>query len=380
MNADLGTIPEPELDLLNCAVRICEPTEKDGQGVLVTCIDGVRTWQVSEREYSITIRGDQQNFTGTYIVPGRLIKGAASFGDMDHSCNISIKDNFAIATSPSGSSMRLATALKVPEFRTFGQKNVVQARVEYRDLQRMSSLLGDAPMNYHDFETMWAQPPVGHIDVTKNLITLKRSWQYVGCPDTELTLAAKTTKTGSFSFNHIHFDMVLSLLWSIGEGTATIGFDPENGEYLEVHTDKVSVHFKMMLDGAAQFFPQVKEYLTSRNIEHLVHDGGQIAVKYKDIKVRLQLFDGSEPILRSTVTVLHNVTESVKLLREINRLNATRVGNRIWVDNKMLVVGSEMRCDETKMLTPILDGLVNEARYLGGLLGPLYGGTTPAAA
>ena len=187
MNADLGTIPEEELDLLNCAVRICEPTENEGQGVLVTCIDGVRTWQVSEREYSITVRGEKQNFTGTYLIPGRLIKGAASFGDMAHSCNISIKDNFAIATSPSGSSMRLATALKVPEFRTFGQKNVVQARAEYRDLQRMSSLLGDAPMNYHDFETMFAQPPVGRIEVTKSLITLRRSWQYVGCPDTELT-------------------------------------------------------------------------------------------------------------------------------------------------------------------------------------------------
>jgi len=32
------------------------------------------------------------------------------------------------------------------------------------------------------------------------------------------------------------------------------------------------------------------------------------------------------------------------------------------------------------MLTPILDGIVSEARYLGGLLGPMYGGTTPAAA
>ena len=151
----------------------------------------------------------------------------------------------------------------------------------------MSSLLGDPPMNYHDFETMFAQPPVGRIEVTKGLITLKRSWQYVGCPDTELTLAAKTTKTGSFTFNHIHFDMVLNLLWSIGEAAATISFDPENGEYLEVHTEKVSIHFKLMLEGAARFFPDVKDYLTSRNIEHLVHDGGQIAVKYKDVKIRV---------------------------------------------------------------------------------------------
>jgi hypothetical protein len=102
-------------------------------------------------------------------------------------------------------------------------------------------------------------------------------------------------------------------------------------------------------------------------------------MKYKNVVVRAQLFDGVEPILRCTTTVLHNTVESIKLLREINRLNTTRVGTRIWCDNNMVVVGAEMRCDETRQLTPLLDGLVREAYNLGDVLGPMYGGTSSAA-
>jgi hypothetical protein len=45
----------------------------------------------------------------------------------------------------------------------------------------------------------------------------------------------------------------------------------------------------------------------------------------------------------------------------------------------MVVVGAEMRCDETRHLTPLLDGLVREAYNLGDVLGPMYGGTSSAA-
>ena len=80
MNVDLGTILEEELDILNAAVNLCEPTEVDGQGVLVTCVNGVRTWQVTSKDFGITIRGDKHQFDGNFVIPGRLINGAASFG------------------------------------------------------------------------------------------------------------------------------------------------------------------------------------------------------------------------------------------------------------------------------------------------------------
>ena len=379
MNVDLGTILEEELDILNAAVNLCEPTEVDGQGVLVTCVNGVRTWQVTSKDFGITIRGDKHQFDGNFVLPGRLINGAASFGDMEHSCQISIEDNFAIASSSSGSSMRIATATTVPQFQTFEHNNVAKAVVPFRELQRMSSLMGLTPMDYSDYDKMFAQPPAGHISIESGKVNFNRSWQYIGCPDTSLSLSAKTQKSGSFCVNHLAFEMVLNRFWCIHEAEATIGFDPEEGQYLEVRTDRVSIHFKLLLDGAARFFPMVKDYLDTRKIEYLVHDNGQIAMKYKNVVVRAQLFDGVEPILRCTTTVLHNTVESIKLLREINRLNTTRVGTRIWCDNNMVVVGAEMRCDETRHLTPLLDGLVREAYNLGDVLGPMYGGASSAA-
>ena len=111
-----------------------------------------------------------------------------------------------------------------------------------------------------------------------------------------------------------------------------------------------------------------------------MHDGGIIAANYEDVVVRIQLFDGAEPILRSTATVLHHVKNSAKLLRELNLLNITRVGTRVWWDNGMVVVGVDTLCEGSKSLTPILDSLVGEARYLGGALGPMFGGVDPQVA
>jgi hypothetical protein len=46
----------------------------------------------------------------------------------------------------------------------------------------------------------------------------------------------------------------------------------------------------------------------------------------------------------------------------------------------MIVVGAEMRCEHMKDMTGLLNGLVKEAQHLGGLLGPMFGGNTPAKA
>jgi hypothetical protein len=160
----------------------------------------------------------------------------------------------------------------------------------------------------------------------------------------------------------------------------TISFNSEIGQHLQIQCDQFSINFDRRLDGAGVYFPQIVEYLEEKKITHIVHDNGLIAANYKDVKVRIQLFDGSEPVIRATSTVLHNVTQNVKLLREINRLNTTRVGVRVWCDNNMIVVGAEMRCEHVKDMTGLLDGLVKEAQHLGGLLGPMFGGNAPAKA
>ena len=190
----------------------------------------------------------------------------------------------------------------------------------------------------------------------------------------------ETTGTGVFSLSHLLLDNIMNRLMVNSDPELTISFNSEIGEYLQIQCDQFSINFDRRLDGAGVFFPQVIEYLEEKKISHLIHDNGLIAANHQDVNVRIQLFDGTEPIIRATVTVLHNVTQNVKLLRELNRLNTTRVGVRVWCDNNMIVVGAEMRCEHIKDMTGLLDGVVKEAQHLGGLLGPMFSGTAPVKA
>jgi hypothetical protein len=160
----------------------------------------------------------------------------------------------------------------------------------------------------------------------------------------------------------------------------SLSFDPVGGRYMDVRVDSLCAHLERHPEGAAQFYPQVVSWLKENSVTYVQDSSGVIAANYEDTAVRLQLFDGTDPVLRATVTVLHGVKESAKLLRELNRLNTTRVGIRIWHDNNMVVVGFDEKCEGTTNLKSMLASITREARHLGGLLGPMYGGTPPAKA
>ncbi len=380
MTIDIGTIPESELDLLVSAVRFVEPSEENGFGLLVTCVDGIRTWQMNMNDMWVTIRGEKHSFEGVFVIPGRLFVGSAAFGDADHSCNISIEGNIAVATAPSGSQMKLELMSKVPELKTFTENETVTAEVSFREFQKICSLLGDAPMDFSDYKKMYSEPPVGRVCVEEGVVRLERSWAYVNCPDTVVSVPAKTSGTGTFDLCHTLLDGATNRIFLPGDPITRISFDPVQGEYMHLRADHLSLHLDRRVDGSAKFFPLVKEYLDERKIEHQVHAGGLIAANYKDTVIRMQLFDGPDPILHCTVTALYNVRSTVALMRQLNEFNATRIGTSVWFDNGMIVIGADMRCSTTGKLTPILDSLAREACDLGDFLKPTFGGTTSPAA
>lgn len=380
MKVNIGDIPESELDLVMSAVRMSVLEEDKGRGILVTCINGVRTWQMNSNDTWITIPGENHQFEGSYLIPGRLLISAFSLNSAGGTCTITIDSNTATVKSSSGGEIQMAVSTKTPEFKTFSEDPNVTAKIQFRDFQRICSVLGEMPIDLDDFMAVFTQPPVGQVIVDKNSITLRRSWSYIGCPDTVVKQPAETTGSGSFTLGHLVINDMMNRLSINSDPEITIRFNSEIGQYLEVSSNEFTIHFDRRLDGAGIYFPQVVEYLEEKKIFHLVHDNGLIAANYKDVNVRIQLFDGTEPVIRATSTVLHNVTQNVKLLREINRLNTTRVGVRVWCDNNMIVVGAEMRCEHSKDMTGLLDGLVKEAQHLGGLLGPMFGGNAPAKA
>ena len=380
MKVNIGDISESELDLVMSAIRMSVLEEDKGRGFLVTCINGRRTWQMNSDDTWITIPGEHHSFEGSFQIPGRLILSAYSLNSAGGTCNLSVDHDSAKITSSNGGEIQMAVCTKTSEFKTFSDEPNVTAKVQYRDFQRICSVLAEMPIDIDDFMSFFSQPPLGQVIIDKKSITLRRSWSYVGCPDTVVKQPAQTTGAGSFSLSHLLLDNLMNRLIINSDPELTISFNSEIGQHLQIQCDQFEVNFDRRLDGAGVYFPQIVEYLEEKKITHLVHDNGLIAANYKDVNVRIQLFDGTEPVIRATSTVLHNVTQNVKLLREINRLNTTRVGIRVWCDNNMIVVGAEMRCEHVKDMTGLLDGLVKEAQHLGGLLGPMFGGNTPAKA
>lgn len=380
MKVNIGDISESEIDLVMSAIRLSVLEEDKGRGVLVTCIDGMRTWQMNSEDTWITIPGEHHSFQGSYQIPGRLILSAYTLNSAGGTCNLSIDHDSATIRSSNGGEIQMAVCAKTPEFKTFSEDPNVTAMVQFRDFQRICSVLAEMPIDIEDFMSFFSQPPLGQVTIDKKGITLRRSWSYVGCPDTVVKQPAQTTGTGTFSLSHLLLDNMMNRLFINSDPELTMSFNSETGQYLQIQCDQFSINFDRKLSGAEIYFPQVIEYLEEKKISHLVHDNGLIAANYKDVNVRIQLFDGTEPVIRATSTVLHNVTQNVKLLREINRLNTTRVGVRVWCDNNMIVVGAEMRCEHVKDMTGLLDGLVKEAQHLGALLGPMFGGNAPAKA
>jgi len=380
VKVNIGDITESEIDLVMSAIRLSVLEEDKGRGVLVTCIDGMRTWQMNSEDTWITIPGEHHSFEGSYQIPGRLILSAYTLNSAGGTCNLSIDHDSATIRSSNGGEIQMAVCAKTPEFKTFSEDPNVTAMVQFRDFQRICSVLAEMPIDIEDFMSFFSQPPLGQVTIDKKGITLRRSWSYVGCPDTVVKQPAQTTGTGTFSLSHLLLDNMMNRLFINSDPELTMSFNSETGQYLQIQCDQFSINFDRKLSGAEIYFPQVIEYLEEKKISHLVHNNGLIAANYKDVNVRIQLFDGTEPVIRATSTVLHNVTQNVKLLREINRLNTTRVGVRVWCDNNMIVVGAEMRCEHVKDMTGLLDGLVKEAQHLGGLLGPMFGGNEPKKA
>ena len=378
--AFLGSIHEDEIDSVLSHIHAFQPTEEHGQGVLVSCVDGYRTWQLANDDVCATIRGARHAFDGSYLLPGRAIAAASRMVPRGGECDVHVGDGGV--SIHVGDDLRATFSLGklVPGFRTFGGQSVVRARLPYLGLKQIASLIGDLPMDPTDWEEMSNEPPFATVTVSDGRLELAREWSYMGASDVVLSSAAATEGRGTFMLNILAFDQHFSAMQIQGEitGEVLVAFDPQFGDFLEVSGDSFSIHFSRRSKGAAIYFDRLVAALDDRDIAHRVDAEGIVAAMYRGIPLRIQLLDGPKPVLRCTATVLHGVAPSDDLLRELNGLNATRVSTRIWFDNNMVVVGADARFDDSRSPYPTFDAVAHEADMLGRMLRPAFGGTTPS--
>ena len=94
--------------------------------------------------------------------------------------------------------------------------------------------------------------------------------------------------------------------------------------------------------GLTKLFKRFTENLDKEDLSFEVGKDGIIIVDIDDTPIRVQLFDSTPNIARCTRVILSDITPTPALLEEINKLNVNRVLNRIWFDNGMVVIGSDL--------------------------------------
>ena len=375
----LGTIPESELAAVLSHLHSFHPTEEHGDGVLLACVDGRRTWQLTSDDVCATVRGGRHAFSGTYLLPGRVVQAADRMVPLGGECTMHVADGGVTIEVNGNLQATYSLGTVAPRLRTFGGQAVVRARLPFNDLKLIASLIGDLPMDPTDFEEMAAQPPYATIRVHHGRIEMLREWAYMGASDVVLSATAETDGLGSFMVNILAFDAHLSMMQidDSPRSEVLVSFDPKFGDFLAIEGDSFALHFARRSKGAANYFDRLIAALSSGNVEHRTDSEGIVAAMYRGIPMRLQLLDGDAPVLRCTATVLHGVAPSEDLLRELNALNATRVSTRIWLDNNMVVVGCDVRFDDSRSPFPTLAAVATEARHLGRMLRITFGGTAP---
>ena len=93
---------------------------------------------------------------------------------------------------------------------------------------------------------------------------------------------------------------------------------------------------------ASQPFDRFVKYLEDNHLEFQVGLDGVPAVNYDKTLIRVQLLDGTPSIARCTKVILADVKCTPELLAEINAMNVGRALNRVWYDNGMIVIGSDL--------------------------------------
>lgn len=378
MTTRLGPIPHTELAVLVAAAAGCDLPEEDGTGLLVTCIDGHRVWQFSDDDVLMTVFGDPAEFPGTWHVPVRLVASMRQITAPGDSCELNVDGDHAVGTNSDDLSLRMRLHPRGPEYVPIAIPTGVSATVPYSVLEDMASLVGHEPWQVDDRDRMVELPPVGEVRIGDSELTFFRGWAYMGGIDTTVTVGARTTGHGSLVVGHLTLQRMLCGYWMDDIDDVTVSLDPE-GRYLVATCSRFHLRLGEQASGAASFYPRLRLQLLSNEIEHVTDTSGAIAARYEDVPVRLQLLDGESPVLRITVTALHAIPATPELLTELNAMNTTRVLNRVWADNNMVVVGTDLRSTDLDSLVPTMKSLVREARNLGGVLGPLFGGQAPRA-
>ena len=322
---NIGNVTKHELELVNRLVHHCEPAEHLAKGVLLTTKNGKRVWQVGAMTTNMTVVGQDADFEGSYIVFGRFIQAAHSQCGFSSSCEITI-DNNEITATVDGGTTTMITGTKTHPLREFNEPSDVTALISLSEYNRIFGNITAIPTGYGDWESLFEYPFSAIITVSDGKVTVKSRWPKIKTPEIVMSCAAETTGEGKI------------VLTDQAIGYISLCIHPKEVEFVKISFATKDPSYARFESGPVSLVVEKSD----NSFEFQVAPDGVLAVNYENTSIRVQLFEGTPCIARCTKVILVGVESSLELLAEINAMNVGRALNRIWFDNGMIVIGSDL--------------------------------------
>ena len=337
----IGTVTKHELELVNRLVSHCDPAEHHAKGVLLTTKDGKRVWQVGARTVNMTVVGQDADFDGSYIVFGRFIQAAYSQCGLSEACVITIHNEEISATTAAGTTTMLVGSKTYP-LREFNEPSDITAMIPISEYNRIFGNITSLPSGFVDWDTLFETPFSAIIKVSDGKISVKSRWPKLNLPEISMSCTAETTGEGKIVLPDQAIGYMSLCIHPEDVEFIKISFAAKDPSYARFESGPVSLVVEKFDTGIAQLFDRFIKYLEDNNLEFQVGPDGVLAVNYEKTSIRVQLFEGTPSIARCTKVILVGVESTYELLQEINAMNVGRALNRIWLDNGMMVIGSDL--------------------------------------
>ena len=337
----IGTVTKHELELVNRLVHHCEPPEHHARGVLLTTKNGKRVWQVGALTTNMTVVGQDADFDGSYIVFGRFIQAAYSQCGFNSSCELTI-DNNEITATVDGGTTTMITGTKTYPLREFDEPSDVTAVIPLGEYNRIFGNITTIPTGCTDWESLFDYPFSAIIKISDGKVSVQSRWPKLKTPEIVMSCAAETTGEGKIVLPDQAIGYMSLCIHPEETEFIKISFAAKDPSYARFESGPVSLVVEKSDSLSNQLFNKFVKYLEDNQLEFQVGPDGVLVVNYEKTSIRVQLFEGTPSIARCTKAILVDVKCTPELLTEINAMNVGRALNRIWYDNGMIVIGSDL--------------------------------------
>ena len=337
----IGTVTKHELELVNRLVHHCEPPEHHARGVLLTTKNGKRVWQVGALTTNMTVVGQDADFDGSYIVFGRFIQAAYSQCGFSNSCELTI-DNNEITATVDGGTTTMITGTKTYPLREFDEPSDVTALIPLGEYNRIFGNITTIPTGCTDWESLFDYPFSAIIKISDGKVSVQSRWPKLKTPEIVMSCTAETTGEGKIVLPDQAIGYMSLCIHPEETEFIKISFATKDPSYARFESGPVSLVVEKSDSLSNQLFNKFVKYLEDNQLEFQVGLDGVLVVNYEKTSIRVQLFEGTPSIARCTKAILVDVKCTPELLTEINEMNVGRALNRVWYDNGMIVIGSDL--------------------------------------